>query len=97
MAEYIEKGALKREARKLSTHLLNEWDTMGVLALIGRQPAADVVPVRHGHWISCKPYNPAFNGYECSECGAQFQGYRPDNYCGNCGAKMDGEDHAEKV
>ena len=53
-------------------------------------PAADVVPVRHGHWIPCKPQNPMLDGYECSECGAQFQGVRPDRFCGNCGARMDG-------
>ena len=52
---------------------------------------ADVVPVRHGRWKDCKPYNPEFNGYECSECGAKYQGFSPDNYCPNCGAKMDGE------
>jgi DNA-directed RNA polymerase subunit RPC12/RpoP len=52
-------------------------------------PAADVVPVRHGWWLKCKPYNPEFNGYECSECGAKYQGFSPDNYCPNCGAKMD--------
>ena len=45
--------------------------------------------VRRGHWISCKSYNQDFKGFKCSECGAQFQGYRPDNYCGNCGAKME--------
>ena len=54
-------------------------------------PTADVAPVRHGRWMKCKPYNPEFNGYECSECGAKYQGFSPDNYCPNCGAKMDGE------
>lgn len=53
--------------------------------------AGDVAPVRHGRWIDCKPYNPEFNGYECSECGAKYQGFSPDNYCPNCGAKMDSE------
>ena len=53
--------------------------------------SADVAPVRHGRWLNCKPYNPEFNGYECSECGAKYQGFSPDNYCPNCGAKMDGE------
>ena len=53
--------------------------------------AADVVPVRHGYWISKNPH-----GYEwifvCSNCD-YVDGYpfndRP-NYCPNCGAKMDG-------
>ena len=46
-------------------------------------------PVRHGRWMECKPYNPEFNGYEWSECGAKYQGFSPDNYCANCGCRMD--------
>ena len=45
MDEYISRAKIAAEARELSTHLLNEWDTLGVLALIDRQPAADVAPV----------------------------------------------------
>jgi len=61
-------------------------------AVIQQIPAADVKSVRHGRWLNCKPYNPEFNGYECSECGAKYQGFSPDNYCPNCGAKMDGSE-----
>ena len=59
--------------------------------LIANAPSADVQPVRHGRWMDCKPYNPEFNGYKCSECGARYQGFSPDNYCPNCGAIMDKE------
>ena len=45
MAEYIEREAFKAEIRRLSTHYLNEWDTIGVLAAADRIPAADVRPV----------------------------------------------------
>lgn len=45
MAEYIERDAFKAEVRRLSTHYLNEWDTLGVLAAVDRIPAADVRPV----------------------------------------------------
>lgn len=45
MAEYIEREAFKAEIRRLSTHYLNEWDTLGVLAAADRIPAADVRPV----------------------------------------------------
>ena len=57
--------------------------------------AADVVPVVHGRWISKNPH-----GYEwtfvCSNCD-YVDGYPFNdrhNYCPNCGAKMDGDDHA---
>ena len=45
MAEYIEREVFKAEIRRLSTHYLNEWDTLGVLAAADRIPAADVRPV----------------------------------------------------
>lgn len=45
MAEYIDREAFKKEIRRLSTHYLNEWDTLGVLAAVDRIPAADVRPV----------------------------------------------------
>ncbi len=50
-------------------------------------PAADVAPVKHGHWIEEQDIQ------ICSECGEEhsWQDYRA-SYCDNCGAKMDGED-----
>ena len=48
------------------------------------KPKADVVEVRHGYWEVYGLRNP-----QCSLC----RGYHisKDNYCPNCGAKMDGE------
>ena len=51
-----------------------------------RLPAADVAPVRHGHWIECN-YGLTF---ECSECKYPTE-YNLTDYCPNCGAKMDGD------
>ena len=50
--------------------------------------SADVAPVRHGHWVSINEYP-----YEkCSICGETHDTVRClDNYCPNCGARMDGE------
>jgi DNA-directed RNA polymerase subunit RPC12/RpoP len=45
-------------------------------------PAADVVPVRHGRWEVTPMY------IKCSECGEPFM-LIPQNFCPNCGAKMD--------
>ena len=52
---------------------------------IGKAQAADVAPVRHGHWDE---------GHEmmtCTNCCEQFDLYFKNdfNYCPNCGAKMD--------
>lgn len=72
---------------------------------IENQPAADVAPVVHGQWV----YNPNgmdwnLGAWQCSVCKCNnnnlpgndkynpyiFQG---SNYCPNCGAKMDVEEH----
>lgn len=49
----------------------------------------DIAPVRHGHWI----YDHWLE-FTCSCCGAKSHSepYRGrENYCYNCGARMDGE------
>ena len=50
----------------------------------------DVEPVRHGHWVD----NTHYCGWTCSECG-DHDGAKTDNYCHNCGAKMDEEQEHE--
>ena len=47
--------------------------------------SADVEPVRHGQWI----YREFDDEYECSEC-AKYS-YFDNDYCPNCGARMDEE------
>ena len=50
----------------------------------------EYVRVVHGHWIR---QDESFTRYKCSnpECGAEnFSGF--ENYCPNCGAKMDEEE-----
>ena len=50
--------------------------------------SADVVPVVHGRW-SHIAYLKGIKVMECSHCGKRVLGSH--NYCGNCGAKMDGK------
>ncbi|WP_458398429.1 hypothetical protein [Anaerotignum sp.] len=90
MVEYIERGALLEKAMN------------GIVAAIDvlYAPTADVAPVVHGEWIyhecvsSC---DGAISGYSCSKCCAfvdeevfDVDEFHKD-FCGNCGAKMDGE------
>lgn len=90
MTDYISRDAFKQEVRRLSTHYLNEWDTLGVLAAVDRIPAADVRPVVRGRWetvmldherMGCRP-----TAHYCSECH-QITWFRTF-YCPNCGADM---------
>ena len=58
-------------------------------------PTADVVEVRHGHWIEhtekpCWLEDDVEVFYNCSECGTSHWSIAPP-YCPECGAKMDGE------
>nr|DAP73308.1 MAG TPA: TFIIB zinc-binding [Caudoviricetes sp.] len=88
--------ALLKAISKVGGSPLSEWDTVGVVSLVANQPAADVAPVRRGHWVMVG------NGTTCSEC---MQGLLRINgkqsewvdlsgmpYCPNCGAKMEALD-----
>ena len=62
---------------------------------VDKVPTADVVEVKHGHWI------PRKYGWSCSNCNAFLaqddeddtfnQKYRRNCYCYSCGTKMDEE------
>ena len=93
MYEYIELKAI-RDA-------LYDADaiTMSGVKILNQFPVADVVPVRHGIWISLTDCSNA--GVYCSVCHKKV--YKEDyaicnrknklrsDYCPNCGAKMDSE------
>lgn len=98
MTEYIEREFNPCDVcdyKRCSNCILHEL----AMKFVGR-PAADVVPVVHGRWIyhecvaSC---DGAISGYSCSECNAfvdeeifDMDEFHKD-FCGNCGARMDGE------
>lgn len=69
------------------------YDTNAVLDSIDEQPTIEAEPVRHGYWIkvgtSC-----GIDILECSECHARHP-RKGDNYCRDCGAKMDGKEKEE--
>lgn len=84
--EYIEREALVEQLKKEECDCEWLWTILCV-------PAADVAPVKHGHWVGyeTKSYKNSENGiakkyYRCSSC-RYFNAIR-SNYCPNCGAKM---------
>ena len=87
--EYIEREALVERLKKEGCDCEWLWAILDI-------PAADVVPVKHGHWISLDDY---FEDAQCSECGdalvigdCSFNDFcECYKFCPNCGAKMGGE------
>ena len=90
MAEYIEREALLKAARKNRAIGLCEADIVDVQGLINEQPTADVAPVVHGRWIETEEHpDDAYYHHKCSNCNefAPF-GYK---YREDWDEGMDGE------
>ena len=91
--EYIEREALVERLKKEECYCEWLWTILDI-------PAADVEPVKHGHW-----YNRG-GRFRCSVCdnkallkdiggtGGWSHEYEQQKspYCPNCGAKMDGNE-----
>lgn len=103
MAEYIEREALREVLVGLRDAYadVDDEDSCGliedVLGEVNAQPTADVAPVVHGEWIFGE-IGPVGCTVKCSACGwglnsvdpVLWVDYAGHNYCGSCGAKMDG-------
>ena len=97
MLEYIERETLLKHTIALNNpHELGE--NVVPVSDIEAAPAADVAEVVHGEWILLEKNE---HDYEtsveekCSLCGRYVYRYDTelqDNYCPNCGARMDKED-----
>ena len=101
MTDYISReAALNNLAKSYFAEVLD--DLIHAEDAVNAVSAADVVEVVHGKWIwdgeSRREYP-----YKCSECGkidfyaflydSETRKYKQqDNFCPNCGAKMDGGD-----
>lgn len=103
MTEYIKREELMEfpirrnhyDRKNGNKHFINGIET--VLEYAENLPAADVAPVRHGQWICIRK---GYEEYECSVCHgmdsncSDYYGSHvvtEQDYCPNCGAKMDGE------
>ena len=87
--EYIEREALVERLKKEECDCEWLWTILDI-------PAADVLPVKHGHWI--EEYDCGYITPHCSECGETAltkeetsYDYVYSSYCPRCGAKMGGE------
>ncbi len=106
-SRYIDADALIAEIERCSYEtwskdVNNVWWAQAVKVkdnikeCIKRQPTADVVEARHGHWVHNEDHNAYESPYFCSECLADGSyDISNEKYCYNCGAKMDGERREE--
>lgn len=88
MAEYIEREGLMHELGPYEENNFSQEMSV-ILQIVAGRPAAEVAPVVHGRW----KYHKYVGKYECMECGHFVKAGTDRNYCPNCGAKMDKEDH----
>ena len=101
--EYIEREELINRLEDAKEKLMNNTTMSSLMAVvvndiyinfIKEYPIADVVEVRHGHWI--EEYDCGYITPHCSECGKTAltkeetsYDYVYSSYCPRCGAKMD--------
>ena len=88
MREYIDREALLKGLSDNDPSRMEDY----YYNAIANAPNADVVEVRHGHWIE----NEDDFWVMCSVCGTEFLDDQIGivdtyKYCPYCGAKMDGE------
>ena len=93
MSDLISRRALLKSIGEVSTSPLNEWDTMGVLNIVNKQPTVEAKELVHAKWIDgC-----------CSNCGAyiptdslwDYISEKECNFCYSCGCDMRGENDVE--
>ncbi len=82
-------------------------DCVTVARIIKEQPTLDAAPVVHGRWECAYNENTGETDLTCSRCkdtrtinGCYVSAngdscYNEDDFCPNCGAKMDKEDEGE--
>lgn len=104
MKEYITKDRAKQfvcgHCNEVCSEEPCEPSDCDWMAFIDKEPAADVVEVRHGIWKEWWPgIAEIMTGeemlYRCSACDAKYADIDGYKYCPYCGAKMDKEEKHE--
>lgn len=84
MSEYIDRQSLINHLNQSAA----EYYSRAVERVIKLEPAADVAPVRRGHWIK-RGYACGKAEFECSQCHEIEWRANETDYCPNCGARME--------
>ena len=98
MSRYIDADKLKQDlgAWAINLHKPTNLVREDTFVIIDEQPAADVVEVRHGHWVyeHYDDYGHDYIREKCSLCG-QVGSYNYI-YCPYCGARMDRKEQEDE-
>ena len=86
MAEYINRERARFEAKRYFKNMDEIQEDLDMLFCM--LPAENVAPVRHGRWVHHIAGGKQISAYWCSVCNVEHE--TEQNYCPNCGAKMDG-------
>lgn len=109
--EYIERETVMKIIDDYGcTHGGTLGSHSGAVDVVGsaiyKLPAADVAPVKHGHWVyNQNGHDWGLGAWECSLCHSVNNNlpidkrfspyvYAGSKYCPNCGAKMDGGENS---
>lgn len=98
------KNGKLKEIYQIGDAPCNSCELNDALDSLDDFPAADVEPVRHGHWMTKEPLPRTYGRPRamCCRCGSfalyefvNVQSYKEilTKYCPNCGAKMDGKEN----
>lgn len=91
--KYIDADYLRQFVMPIKDHT-GKIERIVLYKDVEAAPAADVEKVKHGMWINTG--HGGIHGdyiYECSYCKNEREAYvDEENYCPNCGAKMDMEE-----
>lgn len=95
MARWIDADALKDWSEIVPLTGDGGIDINDFDEKLASMPAADVAPVRHGHWVKaerrgCVSYADAYA--KCDHCHKVIFDAWNFDYCPRCGARMDGGD-----
>lgn len=72
---------------------LNRYSADWIYSFVKSAPAVDAAPVVHGRWEEiCNAYG-ELEGWIHTDCGREVK--CKDNFCPNCGARMDWKEDAE--
>lgn len=89
--EYIERQRAIVDACNSLELYPSEYAELG--NALNRIPAADVVEVRHGRWRwVAYDANPKIGNWHCTYCNRIPKSFQKEDFCPNCGAKMDVEE-----